>query len=188
MTKNLLSIDLDVMFNCETYAPYTLHDLPPELAWEIIELIKEKEDDNIDLEPDSATVSVVKELIKINKEAPIIIIDEHDEIIEEMKDGTWNVYNADFHHDISYEGDDSEVNIENWVRHGKRKGLIKQYCWLHRTMSEHPERTYMKYFIDNIEDIDVSLAPKFDLIVICISRHFTPIKYWEELIEEILGE
>lgn len=185
--KNCLSIDCDVLFNCETYSDYTLHDLPADLTWEIIELIKEKEDDNIDLEPDQNVLQKLQELIKLNPDTQIVCINEHDELVDILKGSKWNIYNADFHHDITYEGDDSELNIENWVRHAKRQGLLEQYYWLHRTMSEHPQTRLMSYFIDNIEDVQPTLAPKFDLIVICISRHFTPRKYWNTITNIITG-
>lgn len=181
MNKTVISLDIDLLFECQTYAKYTQHDLPADLAWDIIELIQQKHDKKINTKVNERLLSKVSDILmdKVTKDTEILIIDEHDEIIEVLEDlGASNVYNFDFHCDITYGEDDTELNIENWVRHGKNMELIDNYYWIHRTMSEMNLTSPFTHYKDNIDQIDHTLIPKADAIVICISKHFTPRKYW----------
>lgn len=189
MKKTCLSIDLDVIMEWNTYSRFINHDVSPELAWKIAELIGQ-EIKEVNLKYNENVLEKLCTILERNQYVETIIIEEHDEIIKVLKERgpKWDVYNADFHHDITYDNDDSTLTIENWVRHGKNDGIIDEYIWLYRTMSEHPTKRLFVYKGDNILDVSADLFPKLDLIVICISKHFTPINYWIPLTNTLLHE
>lgn len=190
MVRNVLSLDIDVLFECDEYARFMNYDLEPELAWDIVELIKSR-GYSISLEPNIEALGKMISILEDKcKGAKVRIIQEHDEIVDIMKEFNCvksSVYNFDFHQDIAYGNDDTQLNIENWSRHAKKLGLMDKYYWIHREMSDIRVDSPFLFNRDNLLDIDNSLLPEMDLVVICISHHFTPIKYWD-IIPNILLE
>lgn len=188
--KNIMSIDIDVFFNGHTYRDFMKENVSAETAWKIIDLIS-KEKDSIDIEVDLNTLGKVIGIIKEKcGNAKLRIINEHNEIVdvmEEFKCEYSTMYNFDAHHDINYGEDNSECNLENWVLHSKNKGLIEEYNWIHRTLSDMCYSSPIKFNRNTIEDLDISPLPSMDLVVICISHYFTPINYWN-IIPNLLSE
>lgn len=186
--KNVLSIDLDVMFECEKYSKYMIHDIDHKKAWQVVDIVKQEKNFSTDIN-EKVYKKICEVLVKFPS-AKFRIIQEHDEIIDVMK--FYNVkdaavYNMDFHHDVSYNNDDVELNIENWVKHGKNTGIIKEYHWLSRTMSEALQNPPFEYFRTNIEDLVVNKIECVDLVVICVSKHFTPYDYHNSLSNVLLS-
>ena len=180
--KQVLSIDIDALFNGETFAEYIQHDVDSDDSWSFIRQLNKKDKYGIDINIDEFCLNKVAKILRekcIN--ARVKFIEEHDEILPILDDEKESaVYNIDFHCDTTYGGDDKEPNIENWVRHGWKRRTIKEYHWICRPMSDNCQRV-LPYTRDNIEDISLDLLPNFDLVVICISRHFTPMEYWNIL-------
>ena len=179
--KNILSLDIDLLFDGETYAKYIQHDVDAEDSWGFINILNRKDKYGINLNINERALVKMKDILRIKcSNARVKFIEEHNELLDILEEeGNGNaVYNFDFHHDISYGGDDSGCNIENWARHGYSKGYIKEYHWISRVMSEPCQYNVMQYTKDNLEDITMDLLPKFDLVVICVSHHFTPIHQW----------
>lgn len=183
MIKNIMSLDIDLMFECDEYAKYMNYDLDPDLAWDVVNLIGERIGINTEVNADAFN-KVLEVLENKCKGSKVRIIQEHDEIIDVFREfnvSKANVYNFDFHQDITYGNDDSSLNIENWSRYGKKYGMIDKYYWIHREMSDIRGEFPFSYHRDCLSDIDVSLLPEIDLLVICISHHFTPKKYWDAI-------
>lgn len=186
--NNVLSIDCDLMFECDEYSKYTIHSLEPGLAWEVLELISKKKGVNIDI-----NIEVLKSVARVFdkcKNAKFRLINEHDEIIDIMKEYNCKdatVYNYDHHHDITYGNNDSELSLENWVRHGKKLGIINEYHWVHRPMSDIRVDSPFSFYKTCLNDVKTKNMNEIDLVVICISKHFTPKKYWDSLPNTLLS-
>ena len=87
------------------------------------------------------TQFVIKCAEKLPKEN-IIFIDDHDEITYYFTSGKikyeedFNIFNIDFHHDVSYDEKDidnkiEEVDCGNWVKYiAERYPKFKQYIWI----------------------------------------------------------
>lgn len=182
--NNVMSIDCDVFVRGHTYAKYINHDLSAELNWDLIELIKQ-EVTTIDLELDEDYLNKAIELIRLKcTNAKIELITEHDEIVSVMKKHNCRnttMYNLDAHHDISYLGDNTELNLENWVLHARDKKLIKDYHWINRELSDPCECSTIIHTRTTLTDLDINKINKIDLLVICTSKHFTPKQYWDSI-------
>lgn len=189
MINNLVSIDIDCLFECDEYAKYMNYDLDADLAWDVVELIADRM--NLNLKPNMDAVSKVVSILENRcSNAKVRIIQEHDEIIDVMKEfgcKKSTVYNIDFHQDVTYNNDDDKLNIENWARYAKKLGLMESYNWLHREMSDVRVDSPFKFNRDNLLDINELLLPEIDLVVICISHHFTPRKYWDTIPNVLLN-
>lgn len=187
---NIMSLDCDVLYRGNTYHKYTNFDVSPELAWDIIELCK-REDKDIDTDINKNWLDKVIEVFhKKCSKAKFRFITEHDEIIhvmEEYKVKDATIYNFDAHCDITYDGDDSTLNIENWVRFAKAKGLMKEYHWIYNAGSDLRGTKLFNHYRTYIEDVHVENMNDIDLVVICLSKHFTPKKDWNILPNVLLS-
>lgn len=79
---------------------------------------------------------------------------------------------------VNYGNDDSELNIENWVKYAKEREMIYNYNWINRIFSVESNYPF-KIGKKSILDTTVEELPNFDLVVICKSKHFTPPKCWD---------
>lgn len=188
---NILSIDIDVFFNGHTIQKYMNYETEPEDSWNMIAYLEKTNKYNIDTKLDTKALGIVCEVLnkKANK-SKVRVIEEHNEIInimEELNIKGANVYNFDDHHDINYGNDNRSLNIENWVLHGKSKQIINNYYWICRPLSDIRCDSPIMYNRDCIYDLDISLLPDFDLVVLCTSHHFTPRKYWYKLTNVLLS-
>lgn len=187
MVENILTIDCDVLTNCHTYAPYTLHNVEASECWDIINHLERTGRYGINTEVDIRYLTKVCDVLK-NKcvGSEVRLIGEHHEIIDIMEEfgcKDTSLYNIDAHIDINYGNDNTELNCENFVLHAKSRRLVDKYYWIHTTNSDinTANLSPFKFTRCNLEDLDISMLPHFDLVVICISRHFTPMRYWESL-------
>lgn len=176
----ILSIDLDWLFlDCPTYHKRMDTEVDWETSWRVIRAYFP----NTEFKPCEESRDFLNHILRNScKNAKIEIISEHDEIIQFMRDKKCykaEVINFDMHHDLSYFGDDSKLDIENWVTFGRKENLIGEYTWIHQDNSELSQGCAFKYHRDSWKDLDVSMFDRFefDHVVICISKHFTPPEY-----------
>lgn len=178
----VLSIDIDLCFEQGSiFRKYMNYNIDPTHSWKIMEQL------GIDMRYDKDIVHRISEILKSNcKGKPVVIINEHDEILQVLKD--FNCYKADLfhfdaHHDVGYNTSFEEPNIENWVTHAKIQKLVDKVTWTHNCSAEFPQNYPFLMLHDNILDIKPEFLPDFDLVVLCVSRQFTPMKYWDSLIK-----
>ena len=178
----VLSIDIDICFEQGSiFRKYMNYNIDPRYSWEIMDA------EGVDINPDWEIVMNIEDILKQNvKGKPVVIINEHDEILQVLRD--FNCYKAelfhfDAHHDVGYGGEFTEPNIENWVTHAKIEKLVDKVNWTHNCSAEFPENFPFLMLHDNILDIKPRFLPEFDLVVLCVSRHFTPMYYWDRLIK-----
>lgn len=181
--NNVLSIDIDVLFkDHEKFQKYFDTDLTPAQSWQVVKWKNELMNLGLDFEyEEKSLMKLLLLILKKCKKCYVKSIKEHDEIIKVLEQ--YNVrdcclYNVDAHHDITYGNEDNDLNLENWVKHGYLKGLIKDYTWICRPDSSCPSTQPIYYGIQLINTFDVNKLPDFDLVVVCTSKHFTPIDYW----------
>jgi hypothetical protein len=186
---NILSIDIDFLFtDMMKIQMYMDTELKPQHSWKVIgwkSKIKE-------FKPCVKSAQFVNNILNkcITKNTLVETITEHDEIIKifnKHKVEEADVFNVDYHHDITYGNTDDEVNIENWVMFGKKNNQIKNYYWIGQADSKPCKESLIQFKQSYWKDIDLDKLPKFDLIVLCTSKHFTPPKYWK-LCEKIKEE
>lgn len=175
---NVLSIDIDAFFKeCFQYQRYIDDELTPLQSWKVIEWKTGTQDYEVDKE----CFNFVKEVLKNKcKTAEHFLIQEHDEIINIIKNYGKNnfVTNIDYHCDITYGNDDAELNIENWVKHGRVNNYIGKYLWICQDGSEDNTLATFNYSKSSWKDVVVDNLPEYDLVVFCISHQFTPPKHW----------
>ncbi len=175
---NILTCDIDVLFkDCNKYQSYIDFDLKPIQSWQVVEWKTGRQD----YEVDQRCLAFIKMLLERKcKKAASYIIDEHDEIIDILCEYGENhfVTNIDFHSDISYGNDDTELNIENWVKHGRNADLIRDYLWICQDSSEVSPYSPFNYKRSSYKDMDIDALPEFDVVVFCISHQFTPPTHW----------
>lgn len=183
MIKNILSIDIDFfMKDLIEYQKFVDDEVEdPNLAWDIAKMKYQK-----DFIIDEEAKLWVKDLIqkKCSNVKKFCIIQEHDEIYNLMK--SWGCNNAsctniDYHHDITYQQDDSKLNIENWVKYARKDNLIYSYLWIHQDGSEMCVESPIQYMHGSWKDFtykEMDLIPEYDAVVFCVSKYFTYYKYW----------
>jgi len=187
---NIMSIDIDFLFNGHTYRDYINYDLTPKTAWKVIDIIKQEVseiDTNIDIDTFAKLLEIVKS--KCSK-AKFRIIDEHNEIVDIMrkyKCKNSTIWNFDAHHDITYGENNDILNLENWVLHAKNERLIDKYVWVHRILSDMCYTSPIDFRRVPVTELEDCMVPEMDLVVVCISHHFTPKKYWD-IIPNTLSE
>lgn len=183
MIKNVLSIDIDFfmkdLIEYQQFVDDELDDV--NLSWDIAKMKYKK-----DFVLDEDALLWVKDLIKqkCDNVEKFCIIQEHDEIYKLMK--SWGCNNAsctniDYHHDITYHQEDNKLNIENWVKYARKDNLIHSYLWIHQDGSEMCLDSPIDFIHGSWKDFtykEIDLIPKFDAVVFCISKYFTPYQYW----------
>lgn len=177
---NILTIDIDSFIkDMKRISETNDTDLTPYQSWQVVRWktgIKRFEIDNDAL---AFTLSLIKNFCK---SAIIENIEEHDEIIGiyEKYDVKGSVtWNWDFHLDCGYKPNLEELNLSNWAVHARQKGYISQYNWVRHDDSEFPINPFIQYSSCSYKDLKANLVPQFDLVVICTSKHFTPIEFWK---------
>jgi hypothetical protein len=172
-----LSIDIDVLFDeMNTYQKYMDVDLTPKQSWLVIGW----KCPTLTYKHNTKCLEKILNIISRKcKQSTIHTIQEHDEILNIIKSDTdSSLYSIDYHHDITYLNDDTQPNIENWVTHGIKNGYIKDYTWITRPDALCPIRTPIQYNIGILDTFDIDTMPDFDRLIICTSKHFTPVKSW----------
>ena len=171
---NVLSIDLDILFNCNEYAELMNYDISAQQAWKMIDVL------GTTYNYDSKTLNKLVDIIKYKcNTSKVAFILEHDEIIDILRKNNCHeatLINADFHQDVSYNNNDNTLNIENWVSYAKQYHLIDKYHWVSRPLSQSQTQQSFMYSRTDIDDVDLDMIEDIDLLVFCFSRHFTPPK------------
>ena len=184
--KNIMSLDIDFFFTeMNTYQKYMDNDLTPRQSWQLVKWRAERDGKKLSFEPCNLSLEYIKNVLMNRcKGAKVVLITEHDEIIrvlEKEKCFEDNLYNFDYHEDISYQedpGEDIELDIENWIQFARKKNLVKRLAWIGQDDSRKTQQTLIKIGNTSWKDYDWQDFPNFDLVVICVSKHFTPPKYW----------
>ena len=133
-------------------------------------------------------LNILKSVVKnnIKKHAPVIIIENHDEILNFLPDNIkMSIYNFDHHHDIYYPGWHSLDKLDegNWVYFLKDKN-VTEYTWFRNSDSEDmlfdlPE---LKFNIKQVYNINNTL-PMFDITFFCISSRWSGLTGKENVME-----
>lgn len=177
---NILSIDIDFLFTeMKEYHKYINEDVAPSKAWECIKIIKPE----LTFKPDKKSFAWLLEVLekKCKNSKDTFLIEEHDQIVgilKELKCEDASMYNIDYHHDLTYTGEISDLNISNWVVHSRHMNLIKEYNWIKQDDSDMCQYRPFKYKQDSWKDIDPDVLPEFDYVIFCVSKHYTPYEQW----------
>lgn len=197
MTKNILSIDFDiVMYPCINLYNGDVDggDNPTEL-WRDLEDEYGLENYNI-LKCDMSIVMEIAKVVayyyKLGK--PIYFIDEHQEIVDNLKkeptydEDTYNICNVDFHHDLWYRESDfpdilkaDEYNCSDWLGYLYLKKKLESFTWLKAPNSDEPEfRSYGGDFdlkTLRIREFNKLYDMNFDEVYMCLSPQWVPDKF-----------
>ncbi|MGL5594103.1 MAG: hypothetical protein ACRDDH_09230 [Cetobacterium sp.] len=176
----ILSIDLDWLFlDCPEYQKYMDCEVDFETSWRVIKAyLPDRE-----FKPCPDSLAYLRHILRNScKDAKIDIISEHDEILNILRENEYKnaeVINFDHHHDITYGDDDYELSIENWVLFGRKENLIKDYSWIHQDNSKLCLTSPFNFTRESWKDVELEIFDniKFDHVVFCISKHFTPPEY-----------
>ncbi|MGL4672890.1 hypothetical protein [Cetobacterium sp.] len=176
----VLSIDIDFLFTgMNEIQKYFDVDLSPIRSWKVVNW-KSKGTKYLPCQ-DSADWLDNLLKIKIKKDTKVFLIEEHDGIIKVLRENKCDkvdMFNIDYHNDISYGNEDEELNLENWVQFARKENLIKNYNWICQDDSKVCKDSPIFHNFCSWKDVNLELIPEFDIIVLCTSKHFTPPKYW----------
>lgn len=111
----------------------------------------------------------------VKRSAKVHIVKHHHDILRHLpKTGKYKIVNIDHHHDIFYPGwHDKEVLDEgNWVYHLDR---CEEYTWIRNEDSEDMPEHKLDFVVNELffSDKVLECMPKFDMVVLCESPHWT---------------
>lgn len=178
--KTILSVDVDFLFPTHLYNCHIDCDVDYKASWDIIKARTGRKDYEHN---EGAYQWLLKVLTNCTKKGTkVTIIQEHDEILPIIRNsGLKNAQciNIDAHHDVTYYGDNSQLNIENWVLYARSEDLVKDYTWIHHDASDMLLDKPFKMTHSSFKDFDPEWFKDLEVehIVICLSKHFTPIEY-----------
>lgn len=179
--KQIVTIDFDIIM-----APsiYLYNDDVPEVSWDF--LLNNPYEPNLQLLKINAEYyqRIFQYLIEVSnniKAEQIHFVEDHGQVVSFVKELS-DVYNIDFHHDLAYEDDDGDLQIDemptcaNWVYYLNKKGLLNSYTWLKdRDRWTLPgDQIKIKYKIANFEDFDLTPLLKPDEVIIALSEPWVP--------------
>lgn len=191
MTKNILSIDFDIiMAPCiKLYNDKVGGDDNSTQLWNYLEHTMELDQY---LRYDAKTLSDIALLIKqaITNGAKFYMINEHQEIVDSLQaqksycDDTFNITNIDFHHDLWYRQEDlsqlidfDNYNCSNWLGYLYLKNKTESITWIPAANSDQnlPEcvNNLYKLPLRTIEGISTN----YDAVYFCLSPQWVPYKY-----------
>ena len=125
-----------------------------------------------------AKLDLIREVVlqKVAKNTPFHMIENHNEILQLLpKNKELSIYNFDHHHDVFYPGWHTlEVLDEgNWVSH-LGDYSIKSFYWIRNNDSEERmDNVSLDFVWNEIYLLDINTLPSFDLVVGCVSPHWT---------------
>ena len=203
MVQHILSIDFDyIMFPCiKLYNDLCGGGENSTTIWKIIEFGRGVDDKFISYDARSYTsiVKLVKAAIERDKNVKLIPIEEHQEIVDDLKrdenynDTKYDLVNIDFHHDIFYRATDKNAimhfdkyNCSDWVGYLILKDKIEKYTWV-----KAPNSDLYMHNLDGSHDIKFEIASgnifddiksfvdtnTFDKVYLCFSPQWVPYKY-----------
>lgn len=206
MNKKILSIDFDIIMHLSInlYNIYVEEADDPEELWKELEEEYEYEKYNLLKYDKEVLINIIK-LLKANLNKPIHFIQNHEEIVDLLKETEnyentqYDIYNIDFHHDIWYNKQDfyyinkhDEYNCANWIGYLFLKKKLSSITWLKAPKSISPN--FASYELKNklteltlknfnqLKDID------FDEVYFCLSPQWIPPRYriFYQIIKELL--
>lgn len=195
----ILSIDFDWVMEpfIQAYNQYSKqYDSGPDEAWQkIIDAIPAfafGQSLEMDYNKYMELYFFIRDICTNNLNSYIYIGQNHNEIvplikeIHKLKGGTLSIVNIDHHHDLGYHLHDQEefskkpYDCTNWMYFLTKYYHIDQYIWLHNKNSEttfyHELPKYTQY-ISLTELADLEHIKEYDLIFICSSYSWVPLKY-----------
>ena len=116
----------------------------------------------------------------------IIFINDHQEVIDYVPENEKvHLINIDHHHDVNYDNDNWDEEIEtlncgNWVKALWDKGALEDYTWIADNKSLFPPPEAIHYITKQKYIDDLDLEESFidvDLIIICLSPEWIPEYY-----------
>ena len=174
-TTNILSIDIDYAYS-PTISVYDDYIEGVRISEEEQELILQEHNvPKPTCNPEKIKIleSVIKN--KINLNAPIILIENHDQILDFLPNNKQlAIYNFDHHHDVYYPGWHSLDTLDegNWVYFLKDKNIL-EYIWIRNEDSENMDFDLPELDFSIEERYNIENMPMFDLVFFCISSRWT---------------
>ena len=125
-------------------------------------------------------LDVIKAVVdkRVVSDTPFHIIENHQDILELLpKDRVLCLYNFDHHHDVHYPGwHEQEVLDEgNWVSH-LHDYKVDDFYWIRNKDSEdRTDNVVLQFHWHEIYLPEIERMPNFDLVVGCVSPHWTGV-------------
>lgn len=183
--KNILTIDFDILmnqdielYNCHIDNNYGIEDL--------MQYSKILEQCDFDHRLYAILTNYILNILFNAEKEQFYFITNHEEIID-LIDEDSNIFNIDHHHDLGYQRELKEEDINgigcaNWGYYGFKNKLIKNYIWIHDTNSQMiiNEELFNRYNIYTINFDDLNLNEidlSFDKIILCLSPNWIPPKF-----------
>ena len=208
MEKIILSIDLDIIMHptIDLYNDEAIESEDPHVLWAFLENEYNYEKNNTLYFDPNVLLNLAK-LIKNNQNKPIYFIQNHEEIVNNLKQQSdylstkYNIYNIDFHHDIWYDTEDAlekwkkdQYDCGNWLGYLYFKKKLSSITWL-KAPNSKPLGTpiYGKNFKLNtmtLGDFDKLNKVNFDEVYFCLSPQWIPkhFHYLYDLFKIFIGE
>lgn len=178
--KTILSVDVDFLFDTHLYNSHIDCDVDYKDSWDIVRARTGTKEYRHNERAYQWLLGVLTTCTKTDTK--ITIIQEHDQILPILREsGLKNAQciNIDNHHDTTYYGDNSQLNIENWVLFARTEDIVDNYVWIHRDASDLLIDKPFRFTHSSFKDFDVDWFKDLEVshIVICLSKHFTPLEY-----------
>jgi hypothetical protein len=123
---------------------------------------------------------------KLKKSAPIVIIENHHEILSFLPKRPIKIFNFDHHHDIFYPGWHSPNHLDegHWVLFLDKSSIV-EYTWIRNFDSEDLEFdvSNVGFSVREIFNFEISKVPEFDIAFFCVSPRWTGKKGKEKVLE-----
>lgn len=195
----VLSIDFDWVMEpfIQAYNQYSrANKSGPDETWKIIEAeipaLKYNCNFEMDYEKYANLYFFLREVCKHNPKSYILIGQNHNEIIPAIKKvhheigGPLEIINIDHHHDRGYHHNDIEefkerpYDCTNWLHYLTKYYQVNKYIWVRNKNSEMQlchELPKNHEYITLTDLKDLNTNDHYDLIFICSSYDWVPLKY-----------
>lgn len=180
---NILSIDIDYAYS-PSIAQYD--DLIEGTRISIEEQMEILKQQNLRPKVNHEKLAEIKRVLrtKTSSDTPIVIAENHHQILRFIPECSFCIYNFDHHHDIFYPGWHQRhiVDEGNWVSHCEK---LVDYYWIRNKDSEDidPSVQFNCIEILNSQEFDY---PQFDLVFACFSPHWTGAQGKKNLLSLLL--
>lgn len=127
---------------------------------------------------------------KVNKGTTTHIIENHHDIIRLLpKEESMCIYNFDHHHDVFYPGwhELKMLDEGNWVSHLQNHNVVDFYWIRNKDSEDRIDNVELAFSWKEIYLPSIKEMPNFDLVVGCISPHWTGESSKKHL-EYVLGD
>ena len=183
--KNILTIDFDIiMYPCIDFYNHRV----PQQNWEELQLNPLMGSVYGDLKLYKKLTELLLYHTNFLSKDDFIFIECHEDVVNYLPNNEdYYITNIDQHHDVAYNECDSKNRIKhltcaNWVKYCYDNDMhMKGYNWWNSLSSQFPIYEDDMKFINDIQKItEINLKrQKFDKIIICLSKPWTPPNYRE---------